>query len=298
MTHPRSRPWLVPAILAGALALLAGPSPAQEPRTPKEASPAPSPPQATPRAEATPDEALARRGPRPGDLQKVFVLQHVDPEHLARLLAVFPAQISWVSRGGLSALAVSAKPAVLSAIEETVKRLDQPGAESERPGSSFDLTGYVLEGLAEPKGSEPLPSELEGVVAQLRRTFRYPEYRLLDTVVARARGDSSFDVEGMAEKDLFSMAPSYYQLSASRTRVVGDPARVVQLTNLTFKLQIPVPIGPPPSDNDKPRSFQYKHVGLRSDIDLRDGQYVVVGKSGLGDSDSALVLVLTAKIVD
>jgi hypothetical protein len=68
--------------------------------------------------------------------------------------------------------------------------------------------------------------------------------------------------------------------------------------NLDFGLEIPMPVGPPPPDNSKPRSVQYRTIGLSSNMDIRDGQYVVVGKSGLGDSNDALVLVLTAKVVD
>jgi hypothetical protein len=102
----------------------------------------------------------------------------------------------------------------------------------------------------------------------------------------------------VTEKKLNGLGPSYYHLDANRTAVVGDAPRVVQLTILNFGLEIPVPVGPPPSDNSKPREFQYKRIGLNSDMDIRDGQYVVVGKSGLGDSENALVLVLTAKVVD
>jgi hypothetical protein len=233
----------------------------------------------------------------------VFVLRHVTPGYLSRLLRVFPAEISSVEprEGGLSALAVSAKPAVLAAIEETIQRLDQPGTQSSRSTSNVELTGYVLEGLPEPQESEPLPSRLEGVVAQLRETFKYRAYRLVDTVVARARGDGSgFTVGGVTEKSLFPLGPSYYQLRAAGTQVRGEDPRVVRLTRFAFSLEIPVPTGPPPKDNSLPIEFQYKSIGLESDIDVRDGQYVVVGKSGFGSghADSALLLVLAAKVVD
>jgi hypothetical protein len=241
------------------------------------------------------------RGTRPGDVQKVFVLQHVRPGYLTRLLRVFPAEISSVEprEGGLSALAVSAKPAVVAAIEETIRRLDQPGTDSPRAGSNVELTGYVLEGSMAPEPSETLPSDLERVVAQLHRTFKYSTYRMLDTVVARARGDGSgFSVNGVTEKRLFPLGPSYYRLRAVRTHVAGGDPRVVRLTSFAFSLEIPIPTGPPPSDNSQPVPFQYKSIGLESDIDVRDGHYVVVGKSGLGGSENALVLVLTAKVVD
>jgi hypothetical protein len=70
----------------------------------------------------------------------------------------------------------------------------------------------------------------------------------------------------------------------------------VRLSRFTFSLEIPVPVGPPPPDDSRPVQFPYKSIGLESDIDLGEGQYAVVGKSGLGGSDNALVLVLTEKV--
>jgi hypothetical protein len=304
MTHSQVRVWLVLAVVAGALALC-GPAPAQEARGEGKAQAAQTPPKAehasAPKAGAKAPEEFPEppRATRPGDAQRVFVIQHVSANQLAKVLKVFPAEIRSVDSRGLNALAVSAKPPVLAAIGETIKRLDQPNAGVESASSSVGLTGYILEGLDERQEPEALPAELQAVVGQLRRTFKYGGYRLLDTIVARTRADGShFSVAGVTEKKLNGLGPSYYHLDANRTAVVGDAPRVVQLTNLNFGLEIPVPVGPPPSDNSKPREFQYKRIGLSSDMDIRDGQYVVVGKSGLGDSENALVLVLTAKVVD
>jgi len=235
----------------------------------------------------------------PGDVQKVFVIEHVRPEYLARLLSVFPAEIVAVEprtgTGGVGArvLSVSAKPAVLAAIEETIKRLDQPATEEERPSRNVEITGYVLEGLAESAPAESLPVDLQGVVGRLHRTFAYPGYRLLDTVVARARGDGSgCEVSGVTTMKLSSLAPSFYSLRASTTI---DPASgMIRLSHLEFRIEMPVPINETPAG----RSFQYKSIGLSSNVDIREGQFAVVGKSGLGNSENALVLVLTARVVD
>jgi hypothetical protein len=275
MTH--MKPWLIPVALAAGVCL-GPPCPAQEPA--KE--------EAAPKAESKATPMPSPPGPRPGDAQKVFVVEHVNPGQLAALLRVFPAQISAVDQGGLRALAVSAKPAVLAAIEETVKRLDRPGADSGRTGASVELTGYILEGLTEVKAPEPLPGELEPVVAQLRRTFKYSSYRLFDTVVARARADGSrFSVNGVTERSISPKGVGAYALSARRTTVVGANPRVVRLGEFHFGLEIPMSVGPP-----------LRNVGLQADLDVPDGQFVVVGKSGRGDAESTLLLVLTAKVVD
>ena len=39
-------------------------------------------------------------------------------------------------------------------------------------------------------------------------------------------------------------------------------------------------------------------AGITTDIDVREGQKVVVGKANIDNSDNALILILTAKVVD
>jgi hypothetical protein len=45
-------------------------------------------------------------------------------------------------------------------------------------------------------------------------------------------------------------------------------------------------------------SPELQEARIRADLDIREGQYVVVGKTGLGGSDNALILVLSARVVD
>jgi hypothetical protein len=49
-----------------------------------------------------------------------------------------------------------------------------------------------------------------------------------------------------------------------------------------------------------PNTAQYQTVdiGTASDIDLREGQKVVVGKTDVATDGSAIFIVLTAKLVD
>jgi len=49
--------------------------------------------------------------------------------------------------------------------------------------------------------------------------------------------------------------------------------------------------------NEKGR-LEYKTTGLTTDIDIRDGQKVVVGKSDVNNGESPLILVVTAKVVE
>jgi hypothetical protein len=267
--------------------------PAEQPAVAKAPTPEP--------AEAP--KARPERARKPGDVQKVFEVHHASPVELARLLDVFPATIRY-SSGRTRAIAVSAAPAVMAAVEETVKRLDVPeSSDRARPSPNVELTGYVVEALAKPLEGARVPAELEGVVAQLKRTFNYAAYRLVDTLIARAREGSSLDAKALADTPQGGGSDARsYSLRVRRVGVsTGSAGPVIRLDHLAFGSEVPVPVAfaqGGPGQPSRPTSYQYRSVGVDADLDIREGQHVVVGKSGAGEAGNALILVLTAKVVD
>jgi hypothetical protein len=248
-----SRLSLIAAVLIG---LAARPTAAQDPSGAKP-SPSPSP-------------SPEGRGTRPGDVQKVFILKHVGVNDMARLLSVFPAAFGGADRPELRALSVSAAPAVLAAIEETVKRLDVPPP----PVKSVEVTGYLLG--CSPPGAETgsAPAELQPAISQLKRTFAYAGCDLAQTLFARARDGARFS-------------------SVSMVKITERAERVLE--------------GEVSVDSSQSPSF-VRFRGLRystsaggaftGDVAVRDGQQVVLGKLGPGSDGKDQVLVLTAKVVD
>jgi hypothetical protein len=241
--------------------------------------------------EAKATTARPARSPRPGDVTRVFILQHARARPMGQLLQVFPAAISYPNPtdGNLprQAIGVSAAPAVMAAIEETIKRLDTPPA----PRKSVELTAYVLEALATSDDLSHVPPELEGVVTQLKRTFTYGSYRLLDTLIARGTEDSSLDADGLGggQRNPPSTRRMTYTLHAdSVTVLAGGDGPSINLSRLRFKTGIPYSSGP----NEE----GIADLNIRTDIELRPGQQVVVGKSGGTDPGSAIFLVLSAKV--
>jgi hypothetical protein len=263
---------------------------------------APAPPAVAPAPKAPAGEQAAtpkgspKRSPRPGDVQKVFVVQHALASELAELLSVFPATITYSSRR-TRAIAVSAAPAVMAAIEETLKRLDVPGEPPvlSPPLSNVELTGYVLEALSQPVDGAAVPAELEPAVAQLKRTFSYAAYRLVDTLIARAREGSGLSAKALGEQNTgtsVEIQRAGYELNANRARVSREATgAVVHLDTFSFNATVPVRLG-------GPNGSKVQQVGVRADIDIREGQRVVVGKSGVGEAGNAIILVLSARVVD
>lgn len=56
------------------------------------------------------------------------------------------------------------------------------------------------------------------------------------------------------------------------------------------------PCGVPIKTSD--RDWQYQEVHISTSIDIREGQKVVVGKANIDNADNALILVLTAKVIE
>jgi len=288
MLRSYSRSCLVALLLAAGSLALCGRVAAQESPTtdPDEESADKVKPAVAetkpPESGTQPPEPAAKRSPRPGDVQKVFVIKNVRVRPLAEVLAVFPATITFSrSEARATALGVSAPPAVLAAIEETIKRLDVP----KPPARNIELTGEILEALPAPAEATSLPPELQSVVAQLKRTFSFAAYRLADTLFVRAREEEGLVTDGTSAHDFMGLGRLNYNLhvrTASITAAAGGA--VVHLDGMRFMATNP--------------KLGRGMVGVSGDIDIHDGQRVVVGNSGLGSPGNAIILVLSAKVVD
>ena len=141
------------------LTLLAVPLGAQEQKVEPQAKPAPPP-----------------------NIQKVFILKYADPENLRQLLNVFEGRL--VPNAEMHALAVTASPSAMEAIEDAIARLDVPSAAPK----NFDLAVDLVVGSdAKNPVSASIPKDLDSVIAQLKVAFPFKNYRLLDVLTLRTR---------------------------------------------------------------------------------------------------------------
>jgi hypothetical protein len=249
-----SRPVVsvVMALVLSAPAIAAAQESTAETKAAAAASPSPSP--------------EARRGVRPGDVQKVFIINHVGINDLVRVLSVFPAELSGMERDNRRVLSVSAAPAVVAAIEETIKRLDVPPP----PIKSVEITAYVLECSASGDAGT-LPQELQGVLVQLKKIFNYSGCALARTLFARGADDSRFAGE------FNERAAGRYDLSG-RVEVDSSQPPVVRLRGLELV------------------NFSSTRSRVGGDVEIRDGQRVVLGRLGITESGKDQIVVLTAKV--
>jgi hypothetical protein len=211
---------------------------------------------------------------------KMFQVKYANVGQLREVLSVFGAFIN--ADGHLKVLTVRAPEKILTAIEESIKLLDVPPA----PVRNFDLTVHLLIASSQP-AANALPAELDPAIKQLKSIFNYKGYRLLETLLLRTREGQAADLSGnLPSTD--SAVPISYEFHINSAWIIPDgKERVFRINNLKLNLRVPI----------KGAGGTYG-AGITTDIDVREGQKVVVGKANIDNSDSALILVLTAKVVD
>lgn len=221
---------------------------------------------------------------QPARIQKLFILKYADPQSLYDVLRIFESTM--VPNAQMHALAVTASPKTMQSIEEAVNRLDTP----EHATKNIDLTMQLVVGSdAEGLIGTPLPKDLDPVVTQLRSSFPFKSYRLLDvlTLRTRERQRAATDSSGGAIQlgTVTKPVTSNFGINGSS---IGVDGTTVRLDGLRAATRIPTETGP--------GQFSFQELNLSTDVDIKEGQKVVIGRHGIS-RDQALFLVLSAKVV-
>jgi hypothetical protein len=188
-------------------------------------------------------------------------------------------------------LILSGQKGTVDGFEEIIRQLDvAPIAKK-----NIETTVYMVVASPQASSSAAVPAELEPVVKQLKGVFSYKSFRLLDSFVLRSRDMEKGDTSGFVPP-LEGSAPTgtkiIYQFKYQRVSLDGTEAnRVIRYDRLSLGMKVPVASGP--------NQFNYVEAGISTDVDVPEGKKVVVGKtSAVEGADSALILVISAKVVD
>jgi hypothetical protein len=215
-------------------------------------------------------------------VQKIFVLKYADPRVMQDVLRAFGAnmQISTEMR----TVAVNAPAETVEAMGEAIARLDTPAAAPK----NIELTMQLVVGTESDTAGNPLPKDLEPVVTQLRGTFPFKNYRLLDVLAIRTRTGqrASTDSSGASVQSGGISRPivSNFSINGSSLGESGT----VRLDGLKCSTKMPMEV--------QPGNFNYQDLGMNTDVDIKEGQKVVIGRQGI-NREQALFLVLTARVV-
>ncbi len=209
--------------------------------------------------------------PEPARQQRIFQLKYADARDVANVLGVFGYGIN--ANRDLHVVAVSAPAETMSAVEDAIKRLDVPAAAPK----DIELTVYMVMASEQTTTADGLPSELQPVAAELKKIFSYKGFHLLDTILLRTQPGNRAEAKGVITLSTHDYS---YTFSVTPSAVSEDPkGRLIRLDNLGMHVRV----------GNEP--------GFNTEITVREGQKVVVGKSNIGP-DQSLILVVTAKVTE
>ena len=221
---------------------------------------------------------LAQVGQDPSEhIQRLVTLKYADPQSVAGLLRNFGVDIQVDSR--MKVIALSGNRNRVTTAEDAIKQLDVPAAGQK----DIDLTVCFVVGSdqANVTGS-PIPKELDSTVATLKSTFPFKNYVMLDVLSLRTRSGVGANASGQL---------SGGRLTTFNVRLAsldGDGS-MIRLDNLHAGLRVPA--------GGTAEKTNYLDTGVSTDVvDVKEGQKLVVGRSSLNGPDTALFLVLIAKV--
>ncbi len=230
-----------------------------------------------------------------GNVTKIVRVRYGSPRVLATM-AGSSSGIHYQWDDSLGAIVLKGPPSAVESVEQTIRELDVPSSSS--PSKDVEITVSVIGASNRPEllPQGEVPDSLTAVVKQLRAVFPYKNYQLLSSMLMRSREGTKAENQGIMQgfSGANSSYPSPYNLvyeEANVTSLDGKP--MIHLRNFRFFNHARVPVNG--SDSSQ---YTMSDVGLLTDVDLREGQKVVVGKANMENSDSALFVILSARLVE
>lgn len=171
----------------------------------------------------------------------------------------------------------------VASAEQLIKLLDTP-----KPAArNVEVSGYIILASHEGAAAGGAGPDLEPVLKQFRSILPYKSFRVLDTIVLRGL-DNQFSVSrGVLPLEAKSgNGEVKYEF---RTRpTIGDDA--IHLSPVNLNVDVP--------RLDQKSQVYYMPVSISTEADIKPGQKVAIGKASVDSAGDALILVVSAKVVD
>jgi hypothetical protein len=217
--------------------------------------------------------------------QAIIDVKYADVNALANMLkGVFGGGVQGSTT--FHAITVTGTPETVAAVTAAVKRFDVPPP----PQPDVELTVYLISGLTQGQAPDEVPQELASTVKQLRGLFAYRSYKLADSVVLRGRASGRGRHEAQGE-----LPDMRYSLSYSDLSVSSETPRTFHIQGLDFTIRgLHVAV----KDGVRIPEFTDVVAHIATELDLKEGQKTVVGKSSINPAGDALILVIVPKVAD
>jgi hypothetical protein len=216
---------------------------------------------------------------QPKFVQKLIEVKYADAGRISRLIQA--PGVNMHSDDSLHAIVAYGTTDALAVIEAMVKKLDVPTP-------NIEFTVYLVSGSAQ-NAAEDLPKELAPTAKQLHGLFPYKGYRLMESFVMRSRDGRTANSSGALPGN-----NSFYDFRYNAASVSSGTPRVIHVDMMSLQVRVPYAS----KDKEGKPITEYRNIGINTDIDAGEGQKIVVGKSSVNGTDDALILIVTAKVVE
>jgi hypothetical protein len=227
---------------------------------------------------------------------KVFDVKYASAEALAGMLNDMRQGSSpdkAIPHSRLHAIEVEAySSAFLQSAEDLILRFDVPEM-SVAQNHDFEVVAHILSASTTAGAAATLPKDLEDAARQLKETFGYADVTLVDSVIEHCReGRDAFTKGNLSGLSDGATQPSSYEMTHRMVRYEpGTKKGSITLYGFQFKLRLAyLPAG------QTAGPAQWQDVTFQTDLNIPEGQSVVVGKSKIGTEDKSLVLVLQVRM--
>lgn len=212
---------------------------------------------------------------------KLFRLRYAEPGRVEMLLSHTGYTIR--ADDQMHVVLVQGPPEWVVSATQLIQELDQPG--SSNGPADIDVTMYVIAASNKSESTKRVMTPLESVIRQLKAVFPYTAYEILSTTQVRSRDGEDVTTEGVMRSTVESQGrPHGYKLRyrASYSGASSAGSNAIALNAFGFEAFL-----------DEGRK-----ASLYTNIDVREGQKVVVGKTNIDDGSAGLFLVVTATSVE
>lgn len=219
---------------------------------------------------------------------RIFRIENADIRDLANVIMIFGGRIQ--PEPDLGVIGWTGPASMLPAVEAAIVSLDVAPV----PEPNVELTVYFLMAAREGSGASSVPAALDGVAVQLQDVFGYDSVQLIETTAMRVRAGSRGDLNGFLPKRPGDQHEARYEFSFRQLKVTEDAAgRSIRLDGLQASIQTPRVV----VESGKPTTRSVE-TGIRTDIDLREGQKAVIGKTTIEGGAEAIFVVVNGAIVE
>jgi len=212
------------------------------------------------------------------NVEKLVMLKYAEPRAVENVIRVFG--LNTTINEQMKVIALSGRKDKVASAEEAIKQLDVPAAAQK----NIEITVYFVAGSDQPvPPGNPVPQDLQTTVTQLKTSFPFKSYGLVDVLSVRARSGVTAETSGQYGKRITQFKV--------RSATLDADGSMIRLDNLRAGLRNPI--------QAKAGEMTYVDTGISAEVlDVKVGQQLVIGRSSVDGPEKALFLVLIAKVVN